>query len=411
MSIGIKDTKRKRNSMHKLEKLILESYGELTLREEEQSRGTLGLEELPKSFRDSIEKRYGTSKWPDKDFVSSDMKTYFKTISVDKTTGNIGHRPISLPSFEGLYTNFSDIVGDIKGLMNNQDVRTDKRARELFELIKTNFRKLQSYLRNERPDQYELMKMRRSMEESVKTLKEMYNQEEELRLDLIAHRLFKKDYSKLSDEDKQVVLKDKHKVGVHESLLSDLKEAEEDEVKPEEEPDTSAPEETVLEDATDTILSKFPTLKAAIIKLQTEDFKEFVDSIDWISPRPSEFRINMKNGQEYILKWTGKSFQAQILGKRYFIDKIDDYQQALDKLAILYKEGPMKGAGEGEPADVDSGSSGGGGGDFPGEEGGGDSGVDALGGDDTVDAGGEEGGADLTDEPVDFEEPAEEPEA
>jgi len=33
-----------------------------------------------------------------------------------------------------------------------------------------------------------------------------------------------------------------------------------------------------------------------------------------------------------------------------------------------------------------------------------------LGGDDTADIGDEEGGADLTDEPVDFEEPAEEPE-
>ena len=84
--------------MHKLEKLILESYAELILNEEEETRGTLGLEELPKSFRASIEKRYGVSKWPDKDFVSSDMKTYFKTYSVDKNTGQIGHKPISLPS-------------------------------------------------------------------------------------------------------------------------------------------------------------------------------------------------------------------------------------------------------------------------------------------------------------------------
>ena len=95
------------------------------------------------------------------------MKTYFKTTSVEPLTGNVGHKPISLPSFEELYSNFSDIVGDIRGLMGNQDIRTDKKARELFELIKTNFRKLQSYLRNERPDQYELMKMRRSMEEAV----------------------------------------------------------------------------------------------------------------------------------------------------------------------------------------------------------------------------------------------------
>ena len=390
--------------MHKLEKLILESYAELILNEEEETRGTLGLEELPKSFRASIEKRYGVSKWPDKDFVSSDMKTYFKTYSVNKNTGQIGHKTISLPSFEGLYTNFSDIVGDIKALMNNQDVRTDKRARELFELIKTNFRKLQNYLRNERPDQYELMKMRRSMEEAVGDLVKLRDNNgkgEEHEIE-----------SEFTDSHKQDFFTVKGKKGVFdkldivkESLLDEVDE----EPKPEEEGDKEAPKETVLEDATDTILAKFPTLKAALIKLQTEEFKEFIDSIDWISPRPTEFRVNIKNGQDYILKWTGTGFEAQIMGKRYYIDKIDDYQQALDKLAILYKEGPMKGAGDGEAADVDSGSSGGGGGDFPGEEGG------ATGGDDgdlPADLGGEEeGGADLTDEPVDFEEPAEEPEA
>ena len=200
------------------------------------------------------------------------------------------------------------------------------------------------------------------------------------------------------------------KLSLAESLLDDLKEEEEPE--PEEEGDEEAPKDTVLEDATDQILAKFPTLTAAIIKLQTEDFKEFVDSIDWISPRPTEFRINLKNGQDYIMKWTGTGFEAQIMGKRFYIDKITDYQQALDKLAILYKEGPMTGAGEGEPADVDSGgSSGGGGGDFPGDDAGGGGGddVDALGADD---AGADDaGGADLTGEPVDFEEPAEEPEA
>lgn len=377
--------------MHKLEKLILESYAELNIQEEEERR-TLGLEDLPKSFRASIEKRYGVSKWPDKDFVSSDMKTYFKTMSVDNSTGNIGHKPISLPSFEELYSNFSDIVGDIKGLMGNSDVRTDKAARELFDLIKTNFRKLQRYLRTERPDQYELMKMRRVMEESVDALKKKYSQEEELRLDLIAHRVFNKDYNKLSDTEKQAVLKDKHKVGVKES----------------------AEKGAVLEDATDKMIQKFPTLKAALIKLQTEDFKEFVESIDWISPRPTAFKVNLTNGQDYILKWLGEGFEAQILGKRYYINKISEYQQALDKLSVLYKEGPMGSPEEpAEPADTDSGSSGGGGGDFPGEDGGA-SGGDA--GDLPADLGGEEtgeegGGADLTDEPVDFEEPAEEPEA
>lgn len=200
--------------------------------------------------------------------------------------------------------------------------------------------------------------------------------------------------------DLQRLILEAYEEVLSESLLDEV----EDEPQPEEEPDTEAPKETVLEDATDQILAKFPTLRHAIIKLQTEDFKQFVDSIDWISPRPSSFRINLKNGQDYILKWTGQTFEAQIMGKRYYIDRINDYQQALDKLAILYKEGPMKGAGEEDLASgEDIGSADTGGGEFPGEEGGG--------GGEAPEAGGEEGGGeDLSGEPIDFEA-GEEPEA
>jgi hypothetical protein len=188
-----------------------------------------------------------------------------------------------------------------------------------------------------------------------------------------------------------------------------LKELEKEEPAPEEPADMDAPKETVLEDATDTILGKFPTLSKAIIKLQTKQFKEFVDTVDWVSPRPSSFRVNLKNGQHYILKWTGTGFEAQIMGKRYYIDKIDDYQQALDKMTRLYQEGPMSGAGEAEAEDT--GGGGGGGGDFPGGEGGaeggeeGEAGAEIPAGDDApaepADLGGEE---------IDFEDGAE-PEA
>tara|TARA_R110002153_G_scaffold60876_1_gene164492 strand:- start:6198 stop:6752 length:555 start_codon:yes stop_codon:yes gene_type:complete len=150
--------------------------------------------------------------------------------------------------------------------------------------------------------------------------------------------------------------------------------------------DEKASEETVLEDATDNMLSKFPTLKATLVKLMTEDFKEFVDTVDWVSPKPTTFRVNLVNGQDFTLKWSGKNFQAQIAGKKYALGNIGEFQQALDKLARLYQEAPLKGAGEG------------------GEEGGeADAGADAG-----ADVGGEEGGGeDLGGEEIDFEAGAE----
>lgn len=434
--------------MKKIDKLILEAYGEIN----EMPKGaTLKVSDIPQAMVDRLEKQYGPVDRKD-DFFSQNMDTYFKFTGRNKTTGSVGHKIIRLPSFFKMYQDFEDIVEDIKSLMRSDDIRKDAAARELFELIRTNFRKLQRYLRTERPEQYSIIRSRAALQElftqfqihasliheatdindpvlmKMRALKSKIAKKKDIKptsskRSAILSKLKAKRAQVMRDMEQEAEpeggpIADKYgdilnKIDaaiakasgqkLNESMLDEV----EEEPVPEEEPNTDAPEETVLEDATDKILGKFPTVKAAIIKLQTEDFKEFVESIDWISPRPTSFRVNLKNGQDYILKWTGKTFEAQIMGKRYLLSNIAEYQQALDKLAILYKEAPMTGAGEGEPADVDTGGGGGGGGDFPGGDGG------AAGEDPAVpdDAGGEEGGEDLTDEPIDFEEPGEEPEA
>lgn len=170
-----------------------------------------------------------------------------------------------------------------------------------------------------------------------------------------------------------------------------------EEVIKEEEVETEAAE---LPDATDEMLQKFPTLKKTIIRLMTDDFKEFVDTIDYISPRPTAFRVNLTNGQSFTLKWMGKNFEATILGKRYYLGQLNNFQQALDKLSILYKEGPVE-----KPEDeLESGAEGGD--DFS------DAGGSATGGTAEPAAGGDDlGGEDLGDEDLGFEEPGEEPEA
>ena len=160
-----------------------------------------------------------------------------------------------------------------------------------------------------------------------------------------------------------------------------------------------------LPDATEQILAKFPTLKHCLENLQTDDFMEFVGSIDWICPKPTEFRINLKNGTNYTLKWMGEGFQANISGKKYYLPTQSEFQKALEKLAILYTEGPM---GEEEPEELQGGPRGpepggdpGGGGNFPGEGGPG-------GGPEEVpepegEAGAEEPKEDVKDAEIDFE--------
>ena len=134
-------------------------------------------------------------------------------------------------------------------------------------------------------------------------------------------------------------------------------------------------EGAVLKTSTQEILGKFPTVKKTLVSLFTSEFPEFVTDVRWVVPKPSTFAVDLKNGQSFNIKWMGKGFQAQIEGKKYYLDTLPEYQQALDKINDLLKNGPITQgeepggedfAGAPEPA-----AGGGGGGDFPGGEAGG----------------------------------------
>jgi hypothetical protein len=330
----------------------------------EEEGNTVKPKDLPKDFLKSIEDKYGPIK--DEDFFNKDLSTYFKTDLVNQETGGIRHKIIQLPSFENLFRNLSSAVDSTKELMHIDDIRKDEKARQVFEVVSKTFNALRHFLRTEYPGQYAMMKQRRSVNEN-KSLAELIKEE----------------------EPKEEPVK-------------------KPEVKTDEKPLEKAGEETVLETATDKMLGKFPSLKQAVESLLTNQYGEFVDEILWVAPRPSTFRVELKNKQNFILKWTGKGFEAQIQGKRYYINKLADFEQALDKLNELLKYGPNTGGepGEGGEDAGDSGSSGGsgGGGDFPGGEGGGAEEEPAPEGDDAAAP-----AADLGGEDVEFQEPAEEP--
>jgi hypothetical protein len=98
-------------------------------------------------------------------------------------------------------------------------------------------------------------------------------------------------------------------------------------------------------------LTKFPELKDIIVSLLTADFDPFLSSIDWVAPRPTTFRINLKNGQEFYLIWMRRSWIAQIEGKKYYLLNLPEEQNAAEAIARILRYGP---AGGGEAAEVDS---------------------------------------------------------
>ena len=89
-------------------------------------------------------------------------------------------------------------------------------------------------------------------------------------------------------------------------------------------------------------LTKFPELKAIIVDLLTVQFDEFLESIDWVSPRPTTFRNNLLNGQNFILIFTDRSWIAQVEGKKYYLLNLDEEERAAQAISRVLSYGTME---------------------------------------------------------------------
>ena len=102
------------------------------------------------------------------------------------------------------------------------------------------------------------------------------------------------------------------------------------------------PEEAVQYDE----LTKFPELKAVIVDLLTPEYDSFLSSIDWVAPRPTTFRINLKNGQSFYLIYGKRSWIAQVEGKKYYLLNLPEEERAVQSIANILRYGAKTEEGE-----------------------------------------------------------------
>ena len=115
-------------------------------------------------------------------------------------------------------------------------------------------------------------------------------------------------------------------------------------------------------------LTKFPELKDVIVDLLGPQFDVFLASIDWVAPKPTTFRINLKNGENFYLVFNERSWVAEIEGKRYYLLNLNEEENATQAIARMLRYGMPNPSGTQDPAEFDTGSSGG---KFPGDGSGG----------------------------------------
>lgn len=91
------------------------------------------------------------------DFFSSDLKTYYKTSSIDDD-GDISHKIIKLASFNDSLKRMSDAIKALKQLRGADDVKNDQDIKDIARELKDVFNKYRTHLRNKYPDQYNQIK-------------------------------------------------------------------------------------------------------------------------------------------------------------------------------------------------------------------------------------------------------------
>ena len=89
------------------------------------------------------------------------------------------------------------------------------------------------------------------------------------------------------------------------------------------------------------ILQKFPEIRKTLEKLLSPQFEIFVDDVQWVSPKPSTFKVILPNGQFFNLIWIGNNFLIKVSGIKYNIIVLQEYQRAVRAISELLQYGPI----------------------------------------------------------------------
>jgi hypothetical protein len=104
------------------------------------------------------------------------------------------------------------------------------------------------------------------------------------------------------------------------------------------------------------ILKKYVSLNELLTELMTDSFKEYLNAIFIVAPKPTTFKVLLHNGQYFFLTYLNKAYQATISGKNYYLMTLGEKQLCMQAIARLLRYGsPLKTKGP-EGAEQDTGA-------------------------------------------------------
>ena len=103
------------------------------------------------------------------------------------------------------------------------------------------------------------------------------------------------------------------------------------------------------EDPVNYILKSYPSLAETLTMLMTKAFKDRITGIYIVADKPTTFKILLRNGQEFLLTYLGRAYEATVQARRYYLMTVGEKESAVMAIRDLLLLGPplnAKGPGE-----------------------------------------------------------------
>jgi hypothetical protein len=84
------------------------------------------------------------------------------------------------------------------------------------------------------------------------------------------------------------------------------------------------------------LVHRFPGLKKVMEELMSPAFGRYVSHIEVIAPKPTTFKVDLVNGQDFTVKYLGsKKWDIKVAGKKYNMQNIGEVERASQSIADL----------------------------------------------------------------------------
>ena len=84
------------------------------------------------------------------------------------------------------------------------------------------------------------------------------------------------------------------------------------------------------------LVYRFPGLKKLMEELMSPAFGRYVNGINIVAPKPTTFKVDLTNGQDFSIKYIGKgNFNIKVAGKKYDPLNLGELERASQSIADL----------------------------------------------------------------------------